>query len=230
MANPNFELLIRVTVALGDLRERLVFVGGCATALLISDPAAPPVRATHDVDVVVAIISLAEYHRLGQELRDRGFSQTIEEGEPPYRWTIAGMKLDIMPTDEKILGFSNRWYEPAMRTAASVQLREGLAIRLVTPIYFVATKLAAFEGRGKNDYLASHDLEDVLSVVDGRLELVDELRQAEPGVRTYVAGVFARVISDAGFLNALPGLILEGSPAERSPIVLQRLAAMAIAP
>lgn len=141
MAESNIELLTRIVEALGELRERFVFVGGCATALLITDPAAPPVRATHDVDAVVAAVSLAEYHRLGDALRARGFSQTLAEGEPPYRWTFAGMKLDVMPTSETVLGFSNRWYEPAMRTAATVQLQEGLDIRLVTPAYFVATKL-----------------------------------------------------------------------------------------
>ena len=56
MADPNIELLIQIAEALGDLRERLVFVGGCATALLITDPAAAPVRATEDVDTIVAII------------------------------------------------------------------------------------------------------------------------------------------------------------------------------
>ena len=41
-----YELLARVATALGDLRERVTLVGGCATALLITDPAAAPVRAT----------------------------------------------------------------------------------------------------------------------------------------------------------------------------------------
>lgn len=227
MLDPNIELLARVAEALGDLRERLVFVGGCATSLLITDPAAPPVRATHDVDAVVAIVSLADYHRLGEALRDRGFLQTLEEGEPPYRWTLAAMKLDIMPTDAAILGFSNRWYEPAMQTATTVQLREGLVIRLVTPTYFVATKLEAFEDRGRGDYLESHDLEDVLSVVDGRPEIVEEIARAELTVRNYVASVFTQLISDEGFLNALPGLIIEGSPAVRSPILQERLTAIA---
>ena len=227
MAESNIELLTRIVEALGELRERFVFVGGCATALLITDPAAPPVRATHDVDAVVATVSLAEYHRLGDALRARGFSQTLAEGEPPYRWTFAGMKLDVMPTSETVLGFSNRWYEPAMRTAATVQLQEGLDIRLVTPAYFVATKLEAFEDRGRGDYLESHDLEDVLSVVDGRPEIVDEIAKAEAQLRSYVAAAFARLVADEGFLNALPGLIIEGSPAVRSPVVLQRFIAIA---
>ena len=227
MADPNVALLTHVAEALGDLREQLVFVGGCATALLITDSGAPSVRATHDVDAVVGIVSLAEYHRLGNELRALGFTQTLEQGEPPYRWTFAEMKLDLMPAEATILGFSNPWYEPALRTPTIVQLREGLSIRLIAPPLFVATKLEAFEDRGKGDYLKSHDLEDVLSVVDGRPELVEEIARAKADVRSYVAGVIGRLMADEDFLNALPGLILEGSPAVRLPIVVDRLTKIA---
>lgn len=227
IAGPNIELLTRVAEALGDLRQRLVFVGGCATALLITDPAAPSVRATGDVDAIVAVVSLAEYHRLGNDLRQRGFSQPLDQADPPYRWTFAGLKLDVMPVDGAVLGFSNRWYGNAMQTAGTVNLRDGLTVRLVIPPYFVATKLEAFQDRGKGDYLESHDLEDVISVVDGRPELAEEIAHAEAGLRRYVAGVFARLLVDDGFLNALPGLVLEGSPAVRSPVVLQRLKAIA---
>lgn len=195
--------------------------------MLLTDPAAPPVRATHDVDAVVAIASWPDYHRLGEALRARGFSQSVAEAEPPYRWTYAGLKLDVMPTEESVLGFSNRWYTRAVENATTVKLRDDLFIRLVTPPYFVATKLEAFESRGKSDYLESHDLEDVLSVVDGRPELADELAHAELELRRYVSAVFARLIEDEGFLNALPGLVIEGSPAARSPIVLQRITAIA---
>lgn len=227
MADPNIELLTGVADALGELRERLVFVGGCATALLITDPAAARVRATEDVDAIVAIASPAEYHRLGGELRAKGFAQTLADGAPPYRWTYGGMKLDVMPVKEDVLGFSNRWYEAAMRSATPVALREGLSIRLITAPCFVATKLDAFRERGKGDYFASHDLEDVLSVVDGRPELVEEFRQADRELRNYVASVFANLLADEGFLNAFPGLLIEGSPADRSPIVMERLRTIA---
>jgi predicted nucleotidyltransferase len=223
MNDANTELLSRVAEALGDLRERLVFVGGCATALLITDPASAPVRATQDVDAIVAITSIPEYGRLGEALRSRGFSQTLAEGEPPYRWSFAGMKLDVMPTSEAVLGFSNRWYELALRTAIRVDLRDGLIIRLVTPACFLATKLEAFEDRGRGDYLESHDLEDVLSVVDGRPEIIAEVAQTDPDVRRYVVTVFASLLGDEGFLNALPGLIVDGSPATRMPVLLHRL-------
>ena len=227
MADPNIELLIRVAEALGDLRERLVFIGGCATALLITDPAAAPVRATDDVDTIVAIVSKREYHQLGEALHARGFSQPLEQSDPPFRWTFAGMKLDVMPIDQSVLGFSNRWYEPAMQSAVTVTLREGLSIRLVAATCFVATKLVAFLDRGKGDYLESHDLEDVLAVVDGRPALIDEFEHAEIELRDYVASVFARLLADEDFINALPGMVIEGSPADRSPVVLQRMRAIA---
>jgi len=137
------------------------------------------------------------------------------------------MKLDVMPTSAAVLGFWNRWYDLAVRTAAAVPLGEGLEIRLVRPACFVATKLEAFEDRGRGDYLERHDLEDVLSVIDGRPEIVDELAKAPQELRRYVAAVFGRLIGDEGFLNAFPGLMIEGSPAVRAPVVLQRLRAIA---
>ena len=227
MSDANTELLSRMAEALGDLRERLVFVGGCATALLVTDPAAAPVRATQDVDAVVAIASTVEYLRFGEALHARGFRQTLEEGEPPYRWSLGGMKLDLMPAGEEVLGFSNRWYETALRTAASVSLSRGPTIRLVTPACFLATKLEAFDDRGRGDYLQSHDLEDVLSVVDGRREIVAEVLDAEAPMRDYIAGVFARLLADEGFMNALPGLVVDGSPATRTAVVLERLRSLA---
>jgi len=227
MADPNVELLARVATALGDLRERLTFVGGCATGLLITDPAAAPVRATQDVDAIVAVVSLAEYQRVGGALRERGFAQTLEGGEPPYRWTYAGLKLDLMPTEPGILGFSNRWYGAVLKSAAVVVIGGGVAVRIADAPSFVATKLEAFLDRGGGDYLSSHDLEDVLSVVDGRPELVSELGEAPAELRSFVAQTFARLLADEGFDNALPGLVVDGSPAVRTPIVLQRLQAIA---
>lgn len=227
MADPNVELLARVAAALGELREQVTFVGGCATALLITDPASDPVRATQDVDAVAAVASLAAYRRLGAALRAKGFSQTLEKGEPPYRWTFSGMTLDLMPVDARVPGFSNRWYGEVVKSAVPAIVGAGIAIRVASAPCFLATKLEAFLDRGGGDHLASHDLEDVLSVVDGRAELEGELAQAAPHLRTFVAGTFKRLLADQRFVNALPGLVMQGSPADRTLIVLQRLRALA---
>ena len=225
--DPNVELLARMAGALGDVCDQLVFVGGCATALLLSDPAAAGVRVTSDVDAVVSLASLPDYQRLGDSLRAKGFTQTMEDGDPPYRWRIAGMALDVMPVDERVLGFSNRWYEATLQSARQVQLSATLAIRLVSPVCFLATKLEAFMDRGQGDYMMSHDLEDVLTVVDGRAEIVGELAAADAPLMTYVAGVIRGLLADEGFVNALPGMIMDGGLATRLPVVLDRLGRMA---
>jgi len=62
-----------------------------------------------------------------------------------------------------------------MDAAQETELQTGLHIRVVTAPYFLATKLEAFRGRGRDDYANSHDLEDLLTVIDGRETLVQEV-------------------------------------------------------
>ncbi|MEF9418864.1 hypothetical protein [Xanthomonas citri] len=134
--------------------------------------------------------------------------------------------VDVMPVDAGVLGFSNRWYAHAVETAQVVALSDRLSIRLVTAAAFVATKLEAFVTRGNSGFLSSHDLEDVLNVVDGRAELVEELAAEHPDLRHWVANVFVGLVDNPAFVNASPGMVSE--PA-RASVVLQRLRAIASA-
>jgi hypothetical protein len=129
----NIRMIIHVAKRLGDLRDKVVFVGGCATGMFITDPAMPEVRATQDVDVIVEVTSRMEYYRLEEELRSRGFKQDMSENAPVCRWLVDVIKVDIMPTQEDILGFSNRWYLPAIKNADHIELENELTIKLVSP-------------------------------------------------------------------------------------------------
>lgn len=120
--DPNREMMRQVALQLGDLTEQLVFVGGVTAGLLITDPGAPTVRPTQDVDVIAVIESHTDYYRLSELLRQRGFSEDRSEGAPMCRWISGGWQLDVMPTDESILGFSNRWYGLAASTAETMVL------------------------------------------------------------------------------------------------------------
>jgi hypothetical protein len=107
----NLAMIRHVAARLGHLRERVVFLGGAATALLITDSAAPDVRVTIDVDVIVEIASRSDYYLLAESLRAAGFSEDTREGAPICRWIVDGVAVDIMPTVSEILGFSNKWYQ-----------------------------------------------------------------------------------------------------------------------
>lgn len=220
MANPNIELLTSIANAMGAVREQVVFVGGCATGLLITQPLVADARATEDVDGIVEVASLAGYHALAAQLMEQGFRQTMADNTPPFRWYWRGMQLDLVPLDEKVLGFANRWYQPGFEAAATATLPSGLVLRHLSAPYFMASKLEAFKDRGNNDVYLSHDLEDVITVVDGREELINELASAPPDVRHFVAHTLRGVLRHTDFTNVLPGIV---SQSTRAGLVLQRL-------
>lgn len=222
--DPNLPYLCVIAEALGDLKEQVVFVGGAVAGLLVTDPLADGVRATRDVDAVVEA-GLARFHRIEQQVAERGFARDMES-RVICRWVHrdSGVLFDLMPVQSDVLGFSNRWYAYAVETAAPFELAPGLSIRLVNAVAFVATKLEAFASRGAGDILASHDLEDVLNIVDGREELAGELAAAPSALREAVSGAFAGLLAHPDFANALPGLISEP---DRSGIVELRLRGMA---
>jgi hypothetical protein len=207
MANRNLEMLAAIARRLSPLLDELVFVGGCATGLLVTDPAAAEVRPTYDVDAIAEITSYAEYMEFAERLRKLGFREDDSEGAPICRWVHEGIKLDVMPMQGAALGFSNQWYEAATANALQIQL-DGLTLHVVTAAYFLATKLDAFKDRGKNDYYASHDLEDVIAVMDGRPGLMDELRNASPDVQQYIAEVVGELLAHEEFCACLPGYLL----------------------
>jgi len=206
--------------ALGPLRERLVFVGGCATGLLVTNPAAADVRPTEDVDAIVEVATLAGYHAMHPLLAERGFKQTMEDGTPPFRWYWNRMQLDLVPVDERVLGFANRWYRPGFASAVTTELRPGLSLRHLDAPHFVATKFEAFNDRGARDVYLSHDLEDIITVIDGRAELADELSAADTSVRSHVIRQMRALLAHPDMQNALPGLVAQPI---RAGVVLQRL-------
>jgi hypothetical protein len=104
-----------------------------------------------------------------------------------------------------ILGFHNRWYPMAVETADTIDLSDGITIRLITAPLFLATKLEAFKGRGQGDFLTSHDLEDIVTVVDGRNTLLQEVQTCAAELKTYLGVEFTALMSNSRFLTALPG-------------------------
>lgn len=227
MNDPNLTLLEAAVKLLEPLLDELVFVGGCATGLLISDTAASGIRATKDVDTITEVASYAEYAILSERLRALGLTEDHSEDAPTCRWRHQDLLIDVMPTDERILGFSNQWYAQAISSAQNVKIA-GIRTRVITSTYFLATKLEAFNERGNDDYRGSHDLEDVITVVDGRPEIVREVRDAQSDVRGYVASEMRRLLNTRQFLDALPGFLLPDSASQgRQPLLRERLNALA---
>lgn len=94
--------------------DELVFVGGCTTGLFIADPAAGGIRPTKDVHAIVDVTSYAKYAALSERLRALGLAEDTTPGAPLCWWRRDDLILDVMPVDERVLGFSNRWYPAAI--------------------------------------------------------------------------------------------------------------------
>lgn len=219
-------MLETVAEALGnDLCRQMVFVGGCSTAVLITDEITlQEVRATDDVDLIVGLTGTAQWMQLQETLSKKGFTVSGDD-DVICRMRLGNLKVDFMPDDPDILGFSNRWYKQGIYTAIKYALPSGRVIKHLTSPLFLATKLEAYDGRGQNDPLGSHDLEDIINVVDGRPALLNEVRTASSEVRSYLAEKFQALLQHLDFENFLHGNIR--GPDGRVEIVHERVKALA---
>lgn len=84
-----------------------------------------------------------------------------------------------------------------------------MQIQIVSAPYLIATKLEAFKNRGMMDYMLSHDLEDIITVIDGRAKIVDEIISADSKVKTYLSISFTNIMRDKKFHDALPGHLMQ---------------------
>ena len=131
------------------------------------------------------ITSSAEYYKLSAKLREIGLAE-YTGGGPLCRWHYEELIIDIMPTDPSVLGFSNSWYMPGISKSITYNLPSGQPIWIFPLPYLLASKIEAFNSRGKRDFYGSPDLEDIVSLLDGCPDLEEEVRQADADVRTFV--------------------------------------------
>lgn len=211
---------------LEELAEEVVFVGGAATGLLITDPAVAKLRPTLDVDVIVEIASRGGYYGFAERLREKGFREPLD-GQVICRWVHGDLTLDVMPTGEAVFGFTNPLYAAAIRHSQTHEM-DGVAVRAVSSPYFLGTKLEAYFGRGENDFVLSHDIEDMVALLDGRSEIVEDVTGADDLIRDYLGGHFRGLLANREFRDALPGhLDADAASQRRLPIILARMAAIA---
>ncbi|WP_165768402.1 nucleotidyl transferase AbiEii/AbiGii toxin family protein [Hymenobacter amundsenii] len=212
-----------VAHALGALRERVVFVGGATVNLYSTSATSPPEpRVTEDVDCIVEVAPRTAYYALEDELRALGFINDVASGVI-CRWNYQGLTVDVMPTEPEILGFSNPWYPAGFAQAAKHYLPNGLEIRVLSAVYFVATKLVALRDRGWADLRLSQDLEDLVHVVDNRLELATELAAADADVRADIRKRLLELLAHPDFLEAVEWTLPAGSGYERKYEIERRL-------
>ncbi len=182
--------------------DKLVFVGGTVTALY---PLEGNIRPTLDVDCVVDVTTTSAYYDVVKRLHNLGFKACTDEGAPLCRLVYRGILVDLVATPALPVGPTNRWYRDAVKEAGLYEVASDLTVLAIIPMYFVATKLEAFRSRGGGDFAASHDLEDVLTVLGGLPDLRNAIDIETSEVALALRSELAALAVRGAFIDAVPG-------------------------
>jgi hypothetical protein len=199
------EALRTVARHLEPLETKFVFLGGAVIELLVDNPTVSELRPTKDVDVVAEVLTTSAFYALEGKLRAARFHHDTSEGAPLCRWLVDGYHVDIMPVEASPLGMNTRWFREALEFPLSKSLGNGHAIDVVSAPVFIATKFEAYRDRGKGDFQASHDIEDIVSVIDGCAAIAELIASAPPEVRGFVVRQLSSWTSRAEWNHLVAG-------------------------
>jgi hypothetical protein len=214
----NIGILESVALGLGDMLPQFVFVGGSVVELYAPPSIRTEVRMTDDVDCVVEVTSLARYYDLEEKLREIGFYDDMDEDAPICRKLYRGIKVDIMPTDENILSFSNRWYRDGFLHAQNYRISDAITIKILPVTYFIAAKLEAFFSSTRKyalDMYASHDFEDIIYILDNCPDVINQIQASKTDVKTYVSDKFQYFCQQQSLVYALNGILRDDDNEKR---------------
>jgi hypothetical protein len=71
-------------------------------------------------------------------------------------------------------------------------------------------------------------MEDIIAVLDGRPEIISEVKQVDEVLHKHLSERFTRLLHDVNFVDSLPGhLPGDAASQARLPLVMERIAAIA---
>ena len=192
--NINITRIKAVNNALTKLEIPVVFVGGATVSLYTDIDFREEIRPTDDVDVVIEIATFKNFAAIESKLRELGFENDIDS-KIICRYKYQGLIVDIMPTDEKVLGFSNIWYAPGFKLAVDFAIDKRHVVKIFPVAYFIASKLEAYKSRGNNDGRSSTDFEDIIFVLNTRNAIWQDFQDAPKEVNEYLKNEFNQLLT-----------------------------------
>ncbi len=198
----SIEHVILIARALDTLNDKVVFVGGAVAALYVNDPGAPEMRPTKDIDIVVQIASSLELEQLTVRLFKLGF-QFAKEEKVMCRFVYNDILVDVMATERIGWAPANPWFKPGFEQAELRKLGD-VPIRIMPFPYYLASKFAAFKSRG-SDPRTSHDFEDIVYILDNRINAITDIQQADQNVKLFIRDEFIEILNDEEKLEAIRG-------------------------
>lgn len=217
----NINVIKTVSKGLGELNQRVVYVGGAVVSLYINDPSADDVRPTKDIDISLEIASLAELEEIRQELRNKGFNQTADD-DVICRFRYKDIKVDVMSTREIGWAPANIWFEEGFKLKEPIQV-EGQKINILPLPYYLASKFTAYHNRGEKDPRTSHDFEDIIYILDNQTELVDILNNAQGKVLEFLKEEFKAIVASSQLREAVLCNLFPTTQTKRMELIIEKL-------
>ena len=209
-----FKRIREVAVRLDYLLKDVVFVGGSVVALYADDPAADEVRPTDDIDIVVGISTRGAFSAFEEKIRQLGF-KNVTDSTFIGRYKINEIIVDVMPIDEAVLGFSNKWYREGIDQSFLYEIDDEISIRLMPFHYFIASKIEAHNSRNKGDLRQSRDFEDIVYSFDNRLDPLKDMQKASGKVRDFLKEKMNDLFEDFNFHEGVYSHLNSGNASSR---------------
>lgn len=188
----NLKVVEKVALALGDLNDEIIYVGGAVVSLYVTDEGAEQPRPTKDIDISVQISTYAQMDNLRLKLAKKNIYPASNE-KIIYRYSYEDILIDFIPYEDSPLGPTNRWLKPGFKRAYPIKLGE-TEINILPVSIFIATKWEAFKSRG-GDPRFSHDFEDIIYVIDTNLAFVEDVKNAHKDVKSFLKEMSKEILS-----------------------------------
>lgn len=216
----NIAVVAQVAEALKELKEKMIFVGGAVVSLYTDDAAADEIRTTGDIDMTINLMNFSNWNDMQEQLANLGFHPD-PMGHAICSYKYQNIPIDIMPAADGPLGPANKWYQWGFDNLQLVKVKEE-EIQILPAPCFLATKFAAFNDRG-NDYRTSHDIEDIIYVLDNRLNIVQEIEETHQEIRRFIQDELNKIknigMLDEVLISHIHPLMMD----ERLPIVQEKI-------
>jgi hypothetical protein len=227
MLSINNLMLQTVAKGLGNLKDEIVFVGGSVAELYAINPSISDIRPTLDVDCIIELSSRRALSKLEEEIRAKGFANDTSRGAPICRWIFKEIKVDVMPTDVNLLGFTNKWYDEGIENKIVKTLPDSTEIYVFPPAYYLAAKFEAHKGRGGNDLRQSHDFEDIIYILDNCPDLLESIANSTDSLKSYLRNECQHLLSNINLTEGVESALPYGSGEEGTTIILDLIQSVA---
>lgn len=218
----NNAIIERVANALGELNEKVIYVGGATVSLYINDPAADDVRPTKDVDISIKVASFVELEDIREQLTDKGFTQSSDL-DVICRFKLEDILVDVMATKPIAWAPANPWFEKGFEKLEKTKVND-ITIQIMPLTFFLASKFTAFHDRGGNDPRFSHDLEDIIYIIDNRTDwhqiLINEQDQE---VKEFLINEFRIILTSNKMQEAILGNLFYETQDKRFSMIMDKI-------